>query len=160
MDLNLVVLSGTLAVAPELHRFDRGNRRLDYLVTVRTIMDGRRRTDTIRVKYWDPPARLVRDLVIRGDRVLVAGTVQRNFWSSFDGKRSQLEVVATQVVHRPSDLTLEAFEPDQNVIQAEDFGARIALGGRSNPRQGRRRRRDLSGSFDPTPGPGSGPSRR
>jgi single-stranded DNA-binding protein len=123
MDLNLVVLSGTLALAPELHRFDSGKRRLDYLVTVRTMIDGRRRTDTVNVKYWDPPARLVRKKLIRGDRIWIAGTVQRRFWSTFDGKRSQLDVVASQVVYRPSDLTLEGFDPDQNVVQSEDLAA-------------------------------------
>lgn len=120
MDLNLVVLSGALAVAPELHRFDSGKRRLDYLVNVRTMADGRTRTNTISVKYWDPPARLVRKKLIRGDRIWIAGTVQRRFWSTLDGKRSQIEVVASQVVYRASDLTLEAFDPDQNVVQSED----------------------------------------
>ncbi len=123
MDLNLVVLSGTLAVAPELHRSDSGKRRLDYLVTVRTMIDGRSRTDTINVKYWDPPARLVRKKLIRGDRLWIAGTAQRRFWSTFDGKRSQLEIVASQVVYRASDLTLEGFGPDQNVVQSEDLAA-------------------------------------
>lgn len=123
MDLNLVVLSGTLAVAPELYRFDSGRRRLDYLVTVRTMTDGRTRTNTISVKYWDPPTRLVRKKLIRGDRLWIAGTVQRRFWSTLDGKRSQLEVVASQVVYRASDLTLEAFDPDQKVVQSVDFAA-------------------------------------
>jgi single-stranded DNA-binding protein len=123
MDLNLVVLSGTLAVTPELHRFDSGKRRLDYLVTVRTMTDGRIRTHTINVKYWDPPARLARKKLIRGDRVWIAGTVQRRFWSSFDGKRSRLEIVASQVVYRASDLSLEAFDPDQNVAQSDDLAA-------------------------------------
>ena len=123
MDLNLVVLSGTLAVAPELHRFDSGKRRLDYLVNVRTMTDGRTRANTINVKYWDPPARLVRKKLIRGDRIWIAGTVQRKFWSTLDGKRSQLEIVASQVVYRASDLTLEAFDPDQNVVQSEDLEA-------------------------------------
>ena len=123
MDLNLVVLSGTLAVEPELHRFDSGKRRLDYLVTVRTMIGGRNRTDTINVKFWDPPARLVRKKLIRGDRLWIAGTVQRRFWSTLDGKRSQLEIVASQVAYRASDLTLEAFDPDQNVVQSGDLAA-------------------------------------
>ena len=123
MDLNLVVLSGTLAVEPELHRFDSGKRRLDYLVTVRTMIGGRNRSDTINVKFWDPPARLVRKKLIRGDRLWIAGTVQRRFWSTLDGKRSQLEIVASQVVYRASDLTLEAFDPDQNVVQSGDLAA-------------------------------------
>lgn len=125
MDLNLVVLSGTLAVAPELHSFDSGKRRLDYLITVRTMTDERRRTDTINVKLWDPPARLVRKRLVRGDRIWVAGTVQRRFWSSFDGKRSQLEVVASQVVYRAADLELDRFDPDQNVVQSDDDLATI-----------------------------------
>lgn len=123
MDLNLVVLSGTLAVTPELRAFDSGKRRLDYLVTVRTEMGGRRRSDTISVKYWDPPARLVRKQLERGDRLWIAGTVQRRFWSTFDGKRSQHEVVASQVVYRPADLSLSEFDPDQNVVQSGEPAA-------------------------------------
>jgi len=123
MDLNLVVLSGSLAVAPELHEFESGKRRLDYLVTVRTVLDGRRRTDTLNVKYWDPPAKLVRKKLDRGTRVWIAGTVQRRFWSSLDGKKSQVEVVASQVVYRASDLSLEGFEPDQNVSRSGELAA-------------------------------------
>lgn len=123
VDLNMVVLTGTLAVTPEMNRFDSGSRRIDYLVTVRTLKGGRMRSDTISVKYWDPPARMVRKKLERGDRICVAGMVQRRFWSAYDGKRSRVEVVASQVVYRPEDLSLVEFDPDQNVIQFGDLAA-------------------------------------
>ncbi len=122
-DMNMVVLTGILAITPELTKFDSGSRRLDYLVTVHTMKGGRKRTDTISVKYWDPPARMIRKKLERGDRIYVAGMVQRRFWSAPDGKQSRLEVIASQVVYRPQDLSLAEFDPDQNVFQSGDLAA-------------------------------------
>lgn len=123
--MNVVVLSGSLAVEPELREFQSGKRRLDYLLVVRTEQGTHRRTDTLNVKYWDPPAALMRTKLKRGDRLLVAGSIQRRFWSSDAGKKSQHEIIASQVVARPSDLNLAdyAFGPDRNEGQSGDLEA-------------------------------------
>ncbi|MGH7510931.1 MAG: single-stranded DNA-binding protein [Gemmatimonadales bacterium] len=99
MDLNLVVLAGKLATAPELRIFDSGSRLARYLVTVRTEQP-RRRVDVIPVSLWDPPEELLAAEPHPGRRVWVAGTVQRRFWAAPDGRRSRLEVIADQVCLR------------------------------------------------------------
>jgi single-stranded DNA-binding protein len=101
MDLNLVVLVGALATAPELREFESGARLARLLVTVRAH-EPRARTDVIPVTHWDPD-RTVLELQ-RGDRVWISGTNQRRFWREGEGRHSRLEVVAHYVAKTPIDL--------------------------------------------------------
>lgn len=98
MDLNLVVLAGTVSAPPENRIFDSGARLLRLLITIR-IDEPRRRVDVVPVTLWDPPDEL-RD-VKAGRRVWVAGGVQRRFWNADTGRKSRLEVVAQQVILHP-----------------------------------------------------------
>ncbi len=95
MDINIVVLAGKLAVAPEFRDFESGARLARLLVTVRSE-NPTVRTDVVPVSLWDPDGKLT-DLQ-RGDSVYVAGTLQRRFWTDGSGKRSRVEVIAHQVV--------------------------------------------------------------
>ena len=124
MDLNLVVLSGTLVAEPDYQEYPSGARRFECLLLIRTESD-RKRTDTIRVKYWDPPAKLRRKKLKRGDRLWVAGTVQRRFWAVEGGRKSQHEIVASQIVYRAAELSVEGCvcDPDQNAGQVDDLAA-------------------------------------
>lgn len=100
-DLNMVVLAGRLAADPEVKTFESGARVTRLLVTVRADHP-RRRVDVVPVTVWDSDDGVVvvdpgADCV-RGERVVVSGTVQRRFWESgSDGRRSRLEVVASEV---------------------------------------------------------------
>ncbi len=96
MDLNLAVIAGTLAAPPEIRTFDSGTRLARYLVTVRST-EPRKRVDVVPVVEWDPPADFDDETVDRGDRVWIAATVQRRFWSGSEGRKSRLEVVAHYV---------------------------------------------------------------
>ncbi len=93
-DVNEVALEGRLATAPDIRTFDSGVRLARLLVTVRSEVD-RPRTDVIPVTVWNPAAELGR--AVRGDRVVVSGTVQRRFWTDIDGRKSRVEVVASSV---------------------------------------------------------------
>ena len=104
MDLNLVVLAGTLAAPPERRSFESGARLVRFLVTVRSV-EPRKRVDVVPVTWWDPPAAEDLGDLETGHRLWVAGAVQRRFWSGPDGRRSRLEVVAHQV---------QATEPDSD----------------------------------------------
>lgn len=96
MELNLVVLSGRLAAEPELRTFDSGASLLRLLVTVRST-EPRRRVDVIPVTLWNPEGEVMDSALPVGQRVWVAGSVQRRFWASDDGRRSRLEVIAHEV---------------------------------------------------------------
>ncbi|MDH3606197.1 MAG: single-stranded DNA-binding protein [Acidimicrobiia bacterium] len=100
MDLNLVVLAGTLAAAPDLREFDSGARLLRMLVTVRSD-EPRRRVDVIPVTLWDPPTVLTQETLERGRRVVVCGAAQRRFWEAKEGRRNRVEIVAENVTVRP-----------------------------------------------------------
>lgn len=96
VDLNLVVIMGTLAVDGELKQFDSGSRLIRYLVTVR-VATPRRRVDVIPVTLWDPSDELWQDAGNRGDRIWVTGALQRRYWESPDGRRSRMELTAEQI---------------------------------------------------------------
>jgi single-stranded DNA-binding protein len=94
MDLNIVVIAGRLAAAPEVRTFDDGSNLVRYLVTIRSEQP-RRRVDVIPVVLWDAAQDAVR--LERGERVWVAGSVQRRFWSDDHNRRSRIEVVARHI---------------------------------------------------------------
>lgn len=96
MDLNLIVLCGRLAVDAELRVFDSGAKLIRYLVTVKVDYP-RSRIDVVPVTLWDPPADLIDEPGLKGERVWVCGSVQRRYWEGSDGRRSRVEVVAEQV---------------------------------------------------------------
>lgn len=103
MDLNLVVLCGRLACPPEIVTYTdtgmAGSRLARYLVTVRS--EEPRRVDVIPVTLWNPPQDLIDADPPAGAPVWVAGSVQRRFAESPEGRRSRVEVVADQVCLRP-----------------------------------------------------------
>ena len=102
MDMNLVVLTGTLATAPELREFESGARLLRLLVTVRQD-EPRRRVDVVPVTLWDPPSALISENLERGRRVMVVGAAQRRFWEAKEGRKNRVEIVADHVEPRVAD---------------------------------------------------------
>jgi single-stranded DNA-binding protein len=105
MDLNLCILAGRLAATPEVRIFEGGSTMVRLLVTTRTE-EPRRRIDVVPVVMWDAPES-VTDM-IRGDRVWVAGAIQRRFWTDTNGRRSQIQVVANHVQSSVSEADEDA----------------------------------------------------
>jgi len=97
-DLNLVVIAGRLAGAPEIRVFEGGATLVRYLVTTRTGGEGtdqKQRIDVVPVVLWD--AKEEDTDFEQGDRIWVAGRIQRRFWSDDHSRRSRIEVVARRV---------------------------------------------------------------
>lgn len=110
MDLNIVVLAGSIVSEPERRVFASGTRLLRLLVAVRQA-EPRRRVDVLPVSLWDPPDDVwTRDVAV-GDRAWVAGSIQRRFWAAEEGRRSRLELIARQVQLRNPDDPEEPAEP-------------------------------------------------
>ncbi len=103
MDLNLVVLNGVFAADPEHRVSDSGTSLLRCLITVRS--DNPRRVDVIPVVYWEPNPAMLQSISGRGQRVWMAGTVQRRFWAEPDGRKSRLEIVARTLEPRTDEET-------------------------------------------------------
>ena len=103
MDLNIVVISGRLAAAPEVRTFDGGATVVRYLVTNRSETP-RRRIDVVPVVLWDTDEKATE--LERGDGVWIAGAVQRRFWTDDQNRRSRIEVVARHVEKREDDDAL------------------------------------------------------
>jgi single-stranded DNA-binding protein len=97
MDINLAVLCGRLATAPELRVFDSGARMMRFLVSV-TAERPRKRLDVVPVALWDPDDTLADSPPDQNTRVWVTGVVQRRVLDGPEGRRSRIEVIADQVV--------------------------------------------------------------
>jgi single-stranded DNA-binding protein len=94
-DVNLCVLGGQLAAAPEQREFQT-TRLLRLLLVVRS-QTPRHRVDVVPVTWWDPPDHVWGTRFTDGAKVWVSGSVQRRFWEDADGRRSRIEVVAEHV---------------------------------------------------------------
>lgn len=102
MDLNLMVVCGRLATAPELRMLDSGETLARLLITVRSE-EPKPRIDVLPVTWWKADDSII-DAVV-GQRVWVSGAVQRRFWEADEGRRSRIELVAEQVCLRLLDVT-------------------------------------------------------
>jgi len=100
MDINMVVLHGRLAAAPDYRVFESGSRMTRLLLAIRSE-EPHSRLDVLPVVWWEPEDEFVTAPPEVGSRVCITGSVQRRYWESADGRRSKLEVVAAVVsVHR------------------------------------------------------------
>jgi single-strand DNA-binding protein len=119
MDMNAVVLLGKLAAPAELREFESGSRLVRALITVRSETP-RRRVDVVPVTLWDPATDHELLTAAVGEPLFAVGTVQRRFWSTVEGRRSRLEVVA---IHIESARKTE-YEP-QSGTDSESGGAAV-----------------------------------
>jgi len=107
VDLNLVVLAGHLAAAPEWSHKTGSVETLRFLVTVRGGDPSR--IDVIPVTLKEPHPDEPLRVAGKGDRIWVAGTIQRTFTLPTVGvKKSNVEIVALEV-------QLD-FEPDESLL--------------------------------------------
>lgn len=94
--MNMAILAGRLAAPPELREFGSGSRLVRSLITVRSNSPWRR-VDVVPVTLWDPaPEHPLLNAPV-GSLVWVAAAVQRRFWTSTEGRRSRIELVANAV---------------------------------------------------------------
>lgn len=119
MDLNVVVLSGTLAAVPELRTLDTGTTMIRYLLTLRSEVPTHR-VDVIPVVLWDPPPDVVAQNPAPGSTIHAAGAVQRRFWAGAGGQQSRVEIVAREVCLRD----IPTIEPFVNTAGDTDDGGR------------------------------------
>ena len=96
MDLNMVVINGRLAAAPEHRILESGSRMARLLVAVRSE-EPHNRLDVLPVVWWEPEEEFMAAPPDVGSRVWITGSVQRRYWESADGRRSKIEVVAVHV---------------------------------------------------------------
>ena len=96
MDLNMLVLNGRLAAAPDHRILESGSRMARLLVAVRSE-EPHSRLDVLPVVWWEPDDEFVAAPPEVGSRISVTGSVQRRYWESADGRRSKIEVVAIHV---------------------------------------------------------------
>ncbi|MCL1598579.1 MAG: single-stranded DNA-binding protein [Actinomycetia bacterium] len=98
MDLNLVVIAGRLTLEPEIRVFEGGATLVRYLVTTKSgggDTGERERIDVVPVVLWDADEEATK--FERGDRVWIAGSIQRRFWSDDHSRRNRIEIVAKHV---------------------------------------------------------------
>ena len=91
--MNVVVLQGVLASAPETRTLGSGVELVSYEVTIR---EGGRATDQTPVVWFSAPASAAK--FSAGTEVVVTGRVRRRFFRSGGATSSRTEVVAEAVI--------------------------------------------------------------
>lgn len=100
-DLNVALIHGKLAAPIEVQTYPSGAVANRLLVTVVTH-DPVKRVDVLPVTVWDDDT-LDLDAPI-GSSVHVRAQIRRRFWAAEDGRRSRLELVASEIaIHRPQE---------------------------------------------------------
>jgi len=160
MDLNVVTVTGRLAADPEPYATGNGSDVTRLRVAVgRPKRPGQQRSeaDFIDVVVWEELARLAVRYLAKGLRVGVTGRLQQRTWTSPEGTRSRLQVVAGQLqfidykgngeqgpaqpTDGPRPVTAEPAEPAAEVAEPHADASRAVAevvvqadgGARSNP---------------------------
>jgi single-stranded DNA-binding protein len=107
MDLNMVVLAGTISADPEIREFDSGNRNVRFLVTTKSEKP-RRRVDVVPVVMWasDVGEERFNEMTLalqKGKRVWVPGTIQRRFFEESGISRSKITVVGHEAITKEDE---------------------------------------------------------
>jgi single-strand DNA-binding protein len=92
--VNVVILAGKLADAPEVKELPSGDLVARFRLSV---PESGKRVLPLPVSAWDRMARKGCDRLTKGDDVLVRGHLVRRFFRDGGGGRSITEVVATEV---------------------------------------------------------------
>ena len=104
--MNLIVLAGRVAAEPEIRTFESEATLVKLLISVRQE-EPRPRIDVIPVVMWNPDLDKVATWT-RGERLWVAGSVQRRFWSTDrEGRQSRVEIVAHEITLMKEAVTTE-----------------------------------------------------
>ena len=120
MDLNVVAITGRLAADPERYATGNGTDVTMLRVAVgRPKRRGQERSeaDFVDVAVWEELARLAVRYLGKGNRVGVTGRLQQRTWTTPEGPRSRLQVVAAQL----------------QFIDYKDRGDQAAAGGEGAP---------------------------
>lgn len=108
MDLNIVILVGSLAAPVVLRTFESGASRLELSVAVRSDVPGRR-VDIVPVVKWNPEDDLLDGWLVPGRRVWVVGSIRRpSKGTSGDGDRRRIQILAGNITRRRPDDELLA----------------------------------------------------
>jgi single stranded DNA-binding protein len=100
MDLNVVAITGRLAADPEPYATGNGTDvTMLRLAVGRPKRRGQERAeaDFVDVAVWDDLARLAVRYLAKGNRVGITGRLQQRTWTTPEGPRSRLQVVAGQL---------------------------------------------------------------
>ena len=100
--INHISITGNIARKPELRATATGNKVLSFTVAVD---EARKQADGTYADYasfidctlFGNRAEALADIVGQGDKVAVQGRLHQSRWDAEDGKRSKLEVIASDV---------------------------------------------------------------
>jgi len=101
MDLNIVVLCGTIMTDATVEYFDSGNQSGRLLMSIKQT-EPRHRVDVIPVTFWrddigcDQFDRIIQQSK-KGKRVWVAAQLQRRFFGDTGTTRSGISIIASSV---------------------------------------------------------------
>jgi single-strand DNA-binding protein len=93
--MNIVALVGNLATDPELRQTSGGRAVCSFRVAV--SRPGGTEADFFTVVAWERQAEVCAEFLGVGRRVAIDGRLHHSTWSTEDGRRSKVEVIAHRV---------------------------------------------------------------
>lgn len=96
--MNKTILLGRLVRDPEVKYTSTGKAVAQITLAVDKFSNGEKQADFIPVIFWEKQAELVGNNVVKGDRILVEGSISTRSYEAKDGsKRSVTEVIAQRM---------------------------------------------------------------
>ncbi|MEW5692199.1 MAG: single-stranded DNA-binding protein [Candidatus Hydrogenedentota bacterium] len=129
LELNRVILAGNLTYPPELKFTKSGLPVTTFSIALNKTFknqagETKKSTDFVRVVVWGKTAENCKSYLVKGQQVLVEGSIRSRQWETKDGKKaSTIEIVASRVhfLDKPrSDKQVEIAK-DETKVEEEVF---------------------------------------
>jgi single-strand DNA-binding protein len=95
MPYQVCIIEGNVGKEPDNKFLANGKAISNFSVAVQ---DGKEHTEWFRVSAYERQSDIVRDYVVKGDRILVEGRLRTREWEDKDGgKRQTTELIANRI---------------------------------------------------------------
>lgn len=122
--MNKVFLIGNLTADPQMSAFDSGHTVCRFTIAVSRYTRGEdNRTDFINIVTWDALAQNCSKYLVKGSKVVVAGSIQTGSYEKDGVKRQTFDIRADQVefLSRPQATQQQPTkQPQQQMFEVEE----------------------------------------
>lgn len=125
--MNKTILLGRLVRDPEVRYTNTGKAVAQITLAVDKFANGEKQADFIPVVLWEKQAELVGNGVVKGDRLLVEGSISTRSYEAKDGsKRFVTEVIAQRmefIEKKSTNASVGNSASESGMSDKADFGS-------------------------------------
>lgn len=125
--MNKTILLGRLVRDPEVRYTNTGKAVAQITLAVDKFVNGEKQADFIPVVLWEKQAELVGNGVVKGDRLLVEGSISTRSYEAKDGsKRFVTEVIAQRmefIEKKSTNASVGNSASESGMSDKTDFGS-------------------------------------